>query len=145
MDSNAVLYSAKDKYYKVIPYAMRSDPCDPCHVVLLNFSAMDIDGGSAWFAVIGKSKLTKYSNDTGAAKDFIPTGLKGGGLLTNFDFFNTDYAFTGPVTVSLTLDTKWTQYANTGSYNAANIINDIVAGLTSKGGWTNWPYYLVIE
>jgi len=120
---------------------MSSDPCNPSHVVLLNFSATDIDGGSVWFGVVGKSKLTKYSNNTGAAKDLIPTSMKGGGFLTNFDFFSPDHAYTGPVTVSLTLDTKWTPYANTGSYDSANIINDIVAELTSKGGWTDYPFY----
>jgi hypothetical protein len=137
-DSNAVVYDAKNKFYKVIPDSMSIDPCDPCRVTLLRFEATDAEG-QVWFNVVGKGKLTKYSGNTGAAKDFIPTSLKGMGFMNNYDFFDPNYTFSGPTAVTLTLDSKWTIYANTGPYDYENIINDIVAGLTSKGGWTNWP------
>jgi len=139
VDSNAVVYDAKNKFYKVIPDAMSSDPCDPCHVVVLSFEATDAEGDTS-FDVVGKGKLTKYSNDTDATKDFVPASLKGGGGFYNYDFFTPAYTFSGPGTVSLTLDTKWTRVANSDSYDYDNIINDIVTELTRNGGWTNWPH-----
>jgi hypothetical protein len=138
-DSNSVVYDARNKYYKLIPECMSADPCDPCHIVLLSFEVTDAEGNAS-FDVVGKGKLTKYSNDTDATKDFAPTSLKGAGLVDNFDFFDPDETYSGPVTVSLTLDSGWTRYANSGSYFYGNIIHDITAELTRKGGWTNWPH-----
>jgi hypothetical protein len=138
-DSNAVVYDAKNKFYKIIPDAMTIDPCDPCHVTLLNFEATDAEG-QAWFDVVGKGKLTKYSNDPGDAKDYVATSLKGTGFINHYDFFDPNNTYSGPMTAALTLDSRWTIYANAGAYDFYETINDIVASLTSKGGWTKFPY-----
>ncbi len=141
VDSNAVIYDSQNKYYKIIPDAMSGDPCDPCHVVLYTFDTND-DIGELRFDVIGKGRLTKYSDEADAVKDFVPTRMKGTGLLTSFHFF--DEAYTGPITASLALDSRWTRYANMDSYAVSNIVNDIVTELTRKGEWTKKPSLIPI-
>jgi hypothetical protein len=139
IDSNAVLYDAKAKEYKVIPDSVSIDPCDPCGVVMFIFNPMDADGQMLFYAV-GKGKLTKFSNDAAVAKDFVPTSLKGTGLIDRFDFFDPEETMSGSVMVSLTLDSARTRAANPYLYTVDDVINSVVTQLTSKGGWTNWPY-----
>jgi len=143
VDSNAVIYDPKHKYYKVMPGEITSDPCDPCGAVMFVFETGDADGYMEFFTV-GAGKLIKYSNDSSVEKDFVPVALKGSGLLHNFDFFDPDYTYSGSVTVTLTLDLIRTRTANPDIYFPDDIINDLVAQLTKKGGWTQWPYHLNI-
>ena len=141
LDSTAIVYDAKEKYYKVIPDSIDIDPYDPCKVVMLAFTATDPEGETS-FDVVGKGKLTKYSDDPAAEKDFVPTSLKGAGGLHIYDFFDPAFTCSGPVTASLKLDSKWTRHvnANIGDYaNVDAVADDIVTELTAKGGWTNWP------
>lgn len=138
-DSNAVIYDTREKYYKVIPDAVTIDPCDPCDVVMLNFNPADADGQMKLYAV-GEGKLTKFSNRAGVAKDFVPVTLKGTGLFYKFDVFDPNETYSGPVTVTLTLDAARTRAANPDIYTPNQIIKDVVSELTSKGGWVNWPY-----
>jgi hypothetical protein len=137
MDSSAVIYSTKDKYFKIIPDCIGINPYDPCKVVVYSFDASD-DDGEVWFDVVGKGKLTKFiSNDT--PKDYVQTSLKGTGFIDGYDFFDPNDTYSGPVTISLTLDSKWTRNANDLQRNSDTTINDITGQLISKGGWTQWP------
>jgi hypothetical protein len=139
LDSNAVVYDTQDKYYKVIYDAVSIDPCDPCNIVLFSFGPTDADG-EFWFDAVGKGKLTKFSNDAGVAKDYVPMTLKGTGLFMRYDFFDPQFTCSGPITVTMTLDSARTRAANPYLSTVDEIINDIVTDLTSKGGWTAWPY-----
>jgi hypothetical protein len=139
VDSNAVVYDTKDKYYKVIYNVVTIDPCDPCGVVMFSFNPTDEDGRMSFYAV-GKGKLTKFSNDAAVAKDYVPMTLKGTGLLNNYDFHDPNYTCSGPITVTMTLDSARTKAANPNISTVDEIINDVVTGLTSKGGWREWPY-----
>jgi hypothetical protein len=139
VDSNAVVYDTRDKYYKVIYDAVSIDPCDPCGIVMFNFNPTDAEGQMQFYAV-GKGKPTKVSNDAAVAKDYVTMTLKGAGLLYNYDFLDPAYTCSGPITVSMTLDSARTRAANPYISTVDEIINDIVTGLTSKGGWTNYPY-----
>jgi hypothetical protein len=139
VDSNAVVYDTKDKYYKVIPDAVSIDPCDPCGVVMFSFNPTDEDGRMSFYAV-GKGKLTKFSNDAAVAKDYVPATLKGTGLLYNYDFHDPNYTCSGPITVTMTLDSARTRAANPYISTVDEIINDAVTDLTKKGGWKEWPY-----
>jgi hypothetical protein len=140
IDSNAVIYDTREKYYKVISDTISIDPFDPCGVVMLSFEMTDVDG-EAWFDVVGKGKLTKFSNDAGVAKDFVPTSLKGTGLFLRYDIFDPAFTLSGPITVTMMLDSARTRAANPYINTVDDVINDIVTQLTSKGGWTPWPYY----
>ena len=139
VDSNAVVYNAKDKNYKVIPDSVTINPYDPCRVVLLSFGVNDADG-EAGFDVVGKGRLTKFTDDPATAKDFVPTSMKGTGLIANYDFFDPDYTDSGPVTASITLDSTLTRKANSDPNTVDGVINTVVAQLTRKGGWREWPY-----
>jgi hypothetical protein len=139
IDSNAVVYDARDKYYKVIYDAVDIDPYDPCSVVMFNFNPTDAEGQMEFYAV-GKGKLTKFSNDADVAKDFVPMTLKGTGLLYNYDYFEPVYTCSGPITVTMTLDSAKTRAANPYISSPGEIINAIVTNLTKNGGWTEWPY-----
>ncbi|MBN2019191.1 MAG: hypothetical protein JW749_03080 [Sedimentisphaerales bacterium] len=142
LDSSVIVYNSKDKYYKVIPDSITMNPYDPCHVVLLSFSADDAYGEVS-FDVVGKGQRTKYFNGPGGSGywDFIPRSLKGTGLLSSYDFFDPNDIYSGPVTVSLKLDSKWTRHVNTASYNDIDeIADEIVAELTAKGSWIEWPH-----
>jgi hypothetical protein len=139
IDSNAVVYDTREKYYKVIPDAVSIDPCDPCNIVMFNFTPTDGDGYMELYAV-GKGKLTKFSNDAAIAKDFVPTTLKGTGVFHKYEFFDPNYTCTGPITVTMTLDSARTRAANPYINTPDDIINAIVIQLTSKGNWREWPY-----
>jgi hypothetical protein len=139
VDSNAVVYNTKGKNYKVIPDSVSTDPYDPCHVVLLSFTAEDTEG-ELGFYVVGKGHLTKFTNNPGTAKDFVPTNMKGAGFISNYDFFDPNYADSGTATVSMILDSALTRKANSDANTVDGVINNVVSQLTHKGGWRNWPY-----
>jgi hypothetical protein len=141
VDSNAVLYDSREKYYKVIPNSISTDPCDPCNIVMLSFSATDAEGSLSFYAV-GKGKKAKFSNVSHATKDYVTMTLKGGGLMNNYDVFNPENTMSGPITVNLTMDTAMTRLANTEPYTVDQIINLIIDNvITARGGpWTQWDY-----
>jgi hypothetical protein len=140
LDSSAVIYNPKTKYYKVIPDVFSADPYDPCKVVVMSFSAEDPEGDITFNVTGGKGRLTKYTDDTSYTKDYIVTKFKGAGVVNNYDLFDPDDTYSGSVTVTMTLDSCWTRYSNPGVYsNIDDCMSDIVAELTYKGGWTNWP------
>jgi hypothetical protein len=139
VDSNAVLYDTKEKYYKVIPHAIIADPCDPCGVVMFNFMPTDAEGQISFYAV-GTGRLAKLSNDTAVAKDYATMAPKGTGLLFNYDFFDPNYTFSGPISVTMTLDSALTRAANPDLFTVDDIINSIVDTITSRGEWTKWDY-----
>jgi hypothetical protein len=139
VDSNAVIYDKKREWIKMIPHAITIDPCDPCKIEMLSFTATDAEG-TFTFDVTGKGKLVKDSNDPNEPKSYIPTTMKGTGLLSNFDLFSPFETYSGPVTVTLTLDTKRTLQANSNNYDDDEILNIILDDLTAKGTWANWPY-----
>jgi hypothetical protein len=142
LDSNAVIYDTRNKYYKVLPDSVSFDPCDPCNVVMLYFSAFDAEGYMAFYAV-GKGKVLKYSSDTAVEPNYTPQTLKGTGRMLKFDAFEPDLTVSGPITVTMTLDSARTKAANPYLLSANEAINEIIADLTEKGGWTNWPFYSV--
>jgi hypothetical protein len=138
-DSNAVIYDKKREWIKMIPESLGTDWYDSRHIGLFSFDASDADGSFA-FDVTGKGKLIKDSNDPIIPKTYVPTTLKGAGLVTNFDFFTPFETYSGPVTVTLTLDTKLTLEANSNGYDVDETLNNIIDKLTAKGTWANWPY-----
>ncbi len=139
LESAAVIYDTKNKYLKVITDAVSIDPCDPCGVVMFNFYPSDAEGQMEFYAV-GAGKLKKFSNDAAVAKDFVPMTLKGTGLLLNYDFFNPAYTYSGPFTVTMTLDSARTRAANPDLMTPDDVISDVITKLTIKGGWTEWLY-----
>jgi hypothetical protein len=142
--SSTVIYNPKLKWLKVMPDAIRAielDPYDPCRIVLFTYHQEDPDGSFS-FNATGKGKLTKFSDDSATAKDYVTTSFKGTGLVTNFDFFDPTDTYSGTVAVSMTMDSRWTRYFNAGigSYSTVeDIMNEIVANITSSGGWWQWP------
>ncbi|MGA2172044.1 MAG: hypothetical protein ABSG82_03385 [Sedimentisphaerales bacterium] len=141
IDSNAVIYDAQQKYYKVIPNSIYLDPCDPCRCEFLEFDMQNAGGGGGGFDVVGKGKLTKVYNEPNAAlKKYVPNIMNGGGGFYEYDVFDTRYRIDGAATASLTLASKLTQSANSGGAGVDGVINYIVNQLTSTGGWTQWPY-----
>jgi hypothetical protein len=143
-DSNAVFYDKRNKYYKVVPNCISIDPCDPCNVVMFRFLAVDHDGLMGFYAV-GKGRVLKFSGDITVAPDYTPKTLKGTGTLLAFDVFDPNDTVSGPITVTMTLDSAKTRAANPDGYpdnnlSANQVINDIVSDLTEKGGWTKWPF-----
>jgi hypothetical protein len=138
LDSNAVLYDTRMKYYRIIPDCITIDPCDPCGVIMLNFSATDSDGQISFYAV-GKGRILKFSNDSAVAPDYTPKTLKGTGTILAFDVFNPSDTVSGPITVTMTLDSAMTRAANPDLYYPDDIINNVVTQLTSKGHWSIWP------
>ncbi len=144
VDSNAVLYDSRNKFYKVIQDAVTKDPCDPCKIVIFIFSPMDLEGRLSFYAV-GKGKLAKLSN-TSATKDYVTMTLKGTGLMYNYDVFDPEFTASGPITVKLTMDTALTRLANTEEFTVDQMIDLITAVITSRGGpWTKFDYAPVIE
>lgn len=139
VDSNAAIYDKKKEWIKIIPNSVTIDPCDPCQIEMLSFTAADTSG-SLTFDVTGKGKLTKDSNDPNNPKTYVATSMKGTGLLTNFDLFTPSDIYSGPFTVTLTLDPKLTFEANSKNYDVNETLNNIVDNLTAKGTWHNWPY-----
>jgi hypothetical protein len=143
IDSSTVIYNPKTKWLKVMPAAINAitlSPHDPCRIVLLSYHQEDPEGSFSFYAT-GKGKLTKYSNDPNAAKDYVTTSFKGTGLVTNFDFFDTADTYSGTVSVSMKIDSGWTRYVNAGidSYaNVDNVMDEIVANIISSGGWWEW-------
>jgi hypothetical protein len=139
LDSNAVVYSAPDKYYKVVPDGIIINPHDPCRVELLSFDMMDGDG-EAGFDVLGKGRLTKvYDDHSKALRKYVPIRMKGGGFLSNYNFFDPTDTDTGIVGASIILDSKLTRNANSNGDNVDQVINGVVTQLTRRGGWTEWP------
>ncbi|MGA2093411.1 MAG: hypothetical protein ABSH16_08405 [Sedimentisphaerales bacterium] len=139
VDSNSVIYNKKLEWVKVIPDAVIMDPCDPCRIEIMHFTAEDADG-SVSFDVTGKGKLTKDSNDPANPKSYVATTMNGTGYISNFDFFTPNKTYSGPFTVTLTLDPKLTFEANSGNHSANETLNGIIDKLTAKGTWANWPY-----
>jgi hypothetical protein len=146
VDYNSVIYDTRDKYYKVIYDAVDAftdavsiDPCDPCGVVMFRFTPTDEDGRMQSY-VVGKGKLTKFSNNAAIAKDYVPMTLKGTGLLSNYEFFDPNYTCSGSVTIKMTLDSARTRAANPYLLTVDEIINSMVTDLTKKGVWREWPY-----
>ncbi len=139
-DSRCIIYKTKEKYYKVLPNSANIDPYDPCHVVVMNFNPSDADG-EMWLDVIGKGKLLKFPKDPNATKDYVPTTFKGTGFVDNYDFF--DHTYSGPVTVTMTLDTKLSvpnvALMTPGSTTPDDVVDNILDKLTSSGSWTEWP------
>jgi hypothetical protein len=138
LDSSAVLYDTRMKYYRVVPDCISIDPCDPCGVVMLSFNAADDDGQMSFYAV-GEGRLLKYSNDGAVARDYTPKILKGTGTLLGFAVFDPTETVSGPITVKMTLDAALTKAANPDLYYPDDIINYIVTQWTSNGGWREWP------
>ncbi len=145
VDSNAVLYNSRMKWLKRIPDAVSMDPCDPCNIVMFVFNPIDADGEMLLYAV-GRPKLAKLSNDTAAVKDYAAITLKGTGIMNKFDVFSSYYTMSGPVTVTMTMDTAKTRLANTAPYTVDEIINLIIDDvITVRGGqWSRFEYDPVI-
>jgi hypothetical protein len=140
LDSSAVIYNQKTKYYKVIPDVFSADPYDPCKVVVMSFSSEDPEGNITFNVTGGKGRPTKYTNDPTYTKDYIVTVFKGAGVVNEYDLFDPNDTHSGSVTVTMTLDPYWTRQSNPGVYsNIDEVTDDIVTQLTSRGGWTNWP------
>jgi hypothetical protein len=139
VDSNVVIYDKKREWVKMIPDSINIDYYDSRQIGLLSFEATDADG-SFIFDVTGKGKLIKDSNDPIIPKTYVATAMKGAGLVTNFDFFTPFETYSGPVTVTLTLDTKLTLEANSNGYTVDETLNNIIDKLEVKGTWCNWPY-----
>ncbi len=137
-DSNSAIYDKKKEWIKIIPEAVTIDPCDPCRIEILSFSATDADG-YFFFNVAGKGKLTKDSNDPTTPKSYIATSMNGTGFISNYDFFAPDQTYSGPILVTLTLDPKLTLEANSKNYDVNETLNNIVNTLP-RGTWHNWPY-----
>lgn len=136
--SSSVIYDSRNKCYKTIHYEIQTDLYDPCHVVLYHFETAD-DDGEFWFDVVGKGRPDPGS---GPFTTFTPVTLKGTGFVRNFKFFNPDIAYTGPVTVTLTLSPKWMRYhgdtGNSEGIAEGMLINAIKDEMKSRG-WTEWP------
>lgn len=144
IDSNAVLYDSRFKYLKVIPDAVTIDPCDPCKIVIFVFSPSDAEGRMAFYAV-GKGKLAKLSNAS-ATKDYVTMTLKGTGLMYNYDVFDPEFTSSGPITVTLTMDTALTRLANAEQATVDQMIDQITAVISSRGGpWTKFDYIPVTD
>ena len=111
----SAIYDKKKEWIKIIPDAVTIDPCDPCRIEILSFSATDADG-YFFFNVAGKGKLTKDSNDPTNPKSYIATSMTGTGFISNYDFFAPDQTYSGPILVTLTLDPKLTLKANSKNY-----------------------------
>ncbi|MGD0572945.1 MAG: hypothetical protein ABSB11_07965 [Sedimentisphaerales bacterium] len=137
-DSNAAIYDKKKDWIKIIPEAVTIDPCDPCRIEILSFSATDADG-YFFFNVAGKGKLTKDSNDPTTPKSYIATSMNGTGFISNYDFFAPDQTYSGPILVTLTLDPKLTLEANSKNYDVNETLNNIVDAFP-RGTWHIWPY-----
>jgi hypothetical protein len=141
-DSRCIIYNTKDKYYKVMPNSADLDPYDPCRVVAMSFNPSDPDG-EMWFDVVGKGKLIRFPNDPNATRDYVPTTLKGTGFIDHYDFFDPTDTYSGPVTVTLVLDTKLSvpnvSVLTAGSTTPDDVVNNIVNRLTIAGGWFEWP------
>jgi hypothetical protein len=144
LSSSAVIYNPKTKWLKVMPATIEVielEPHDPCRIVLMNYDQEDNEGSFSFYAT-GKGKLTKFSDDSATAKDYVTTSFKGTGLVTNFDFFDTADTYSGTVAVSMTMDSRWTRQinANIDSYNDVDeVMDDIVADIISSGSWWQWP------
>jgi hypothetical protein len=138
LDSNAVIYDAKEKYYKVVPNTIEIQPNDPCRAEALEFYMGDAEGGCA-IEVIGTGKLTKVYNEPDAAlKKYVPTTMNGIGWLFEYDVFAPSNTLFGTLTASMKLDPKLTQNANSNGDDVNDVINSIVAHQLT--GWRNWPY-----
>jgi hypothetical protein len=137
-DSNVVIYDKKKEWLKIIPNSVTIDPCDPCRIEILSFSASDADGYVS-FNVAGKGKLIKDSNSPTTPKSYIAASMTGTGFISNYDFFAPDQTYSGPILVTLTLDPKLTLQANSNNYSVDETLNNIVNTLP-RGTWHNWPY-----
>ncbi len=143
LDSNAVLYSPRDKEYTVIPNAISINPHDPCFVELLSFSTVDVDGGDFLFEVVGKGKLTKIYNankldPNTLVKKFAPLNMKGGGSSFAFNFLDPELAFSGTFAITMTLDPRLTRNANSDGNNVNGVTNSFIAQLNKKGNFTKF-------
>jgi hypothetical protein len=141
-DSNAVIYDAKQKYYKKTQDAsLFTPPVDPCNVRILAFG-LGSDDGILEIVAVGKCKLTRiYDDPNRALRQYVPSGFNGGGFLGSYAIF--DHAYSGGLTISMVLDPKLTIQANSVPYyNVHEMIDEvIVPRLTVKdpNGWTSWP------
>jgi hypothetical protein len=142
-DSNAVIYDAKKKYYKITQDASSFvPPVDPCHVKILAFGLGD--EGILELVAVGKCSLTKVYDDPNIAlRKYVPRKLNGGGFIGSYALFDPAQTYSGSMTISLVFDPKLTIQANSPPYYTADTIIDdvIVPELISKdpSGWTSWP------
>jgi hypothetical protein len=143
VDSNAVIYDKRNECFKVLPIGIQNDPCDPCGIVMLHFTAVDVNG-SMYFYAVGKGKLTKLSNDTSFPRGFAPQTFKGTGTFVHFAPFDPAERISGPMEVTMTLDQTLTKSANPDLLSADSVINEIVSEMLADG-WTRWSYVPLIS
>ena len=132
--SRSVMYDARAKCYKKVYYEIQTDLYDPCHVVLYHFDATDVNGRLS-FDVVGKG-----TRDDRRYPVYTPVTLKGTGFVENFRFFNSNTAYTGPVTVTMTLCRKLMEYSGEPHNSEGDVSNEIYNAILEDmdgRGWTD--------
>jgi hypothetical protein len=157
LNASALIYNPKTRNYKIIPSTSASTwvkPFDPCGITMLEFSTQETEGKMSFHAM-GKGKLMKYTKDPldpNHGKDYIVPAYNGSGVFLNYDLFDPNFAYAGPFTVALKLDTRWTYLCNPSADvnmlgpnaydDISEVIDDIVYVLTNRdpNSWTQWPF-----